>query len=59
MSPEQTREASPCPHLRKGRHAWDRWVREANEKCDHPDHRYSDAMHIPVDLELERIRRER
>jgi hypothetical protein len=47
----------PCPLLRHDKNGVARfqWVREANRLCGHPDHRYLDALHVPVEVELERL----
>jgi len=50
-------EITDCPHLRRGKggHVRIQWVREANQRCVDLDHRYLDAMHVPVEVELERL----
>lgn len=51
-------QITDCPHLHpKGlnRNPRYQWIQEANRLCDHPDHRYSDAKHVPVEVELERL----
>lgn len=50
-------QITDCPYLRRttGGQTRFQWVREANRLCDDSDHRFMDALHVPVEVELERL----
>lgn len=52
------KEFGACPLLHpKGLNPNPRyqWIQKANQLCNDRDHRYADAQHVPVGVELKRL----